>query len=55
MKTSKEQQQRMLEMIDHDLKFWSKSLSKDSVTTKRFIAKLRRERRKWRKMEVVAL
>jgi hypothetical protein len=40
-------------MIEKDLKFWRKSLSKDSVTTKRFIAKLRRERRKWRNMEVL--
>jgi hypothetical protein len=42
MKTSKEQQQRMLEQIEHDI-----------INQKKFLAKLRYERRKWLKMEVI--
>jgi hypothetical protein len=53
MKTSKEQQQRMLEMIEHDIKFWKPYRHDEG--TKKYLAKLRYERRKWLKMETVAL
>jgi hypothetical protein len=51
MKTSKERRQRMLEMIEHDLKLW-KPFNKDE-RTKKYLAKLRYERRKWRNMETL--
>jgi hypothetical protein len=41
----------MLEMIDHDLKFWKPY--RHNEDTKKFLAKLRYERRKWINMEVI--